>query len=200
MKRLNETLWAAAKEYARLFGEIISMDPEFWVGDCPDICCFGDTMYFSLEEMRQVVNALPRYIRKYGTREAVGYEIHEWTDWMLEGTRSSDSFMELVLPRVTRQLRPNISLESWLNGDSREERTAWSGPDADYLRLKSDCQAMTRLISQYSPDATMKEVLGKVADQLAQETEAKRQRDDAERRRLLRDLGRQIDDITGLEP
>lgn len=196
MRKLNETLWAAAKEYARLFGEVIGMEPELWMGDCPDICSFGDTMVFSLEEMRQVVDNLPKYIDKYGTREAVGEEIHDWNEWTLEGIHDGDTFMDIVLPRVTRQLRPNISLEEWLDGRPREERTAWSGPDADYMRLKSDCRTLTRLISQYSPDTPLKDMLGIVADDLARETETKRQRDDAERRRMLRDFERQIEDIS----
>lgn len=200
MRKLNETLWAAAKEYARLFGEVIGTEPEYWVGDCPDVCSFGDTMVFSLEEMRQVVDNLPKYIDKYGTREAVGEEIRDWNEWTLEGIHDGDTFMEIVLPRVTRQLRPNISLEEWLDGRPREERTAWSGPDADYMRLKSDCRTLTRLISRYGPDTTLKDMLGIVADDLARETEAKRQRDEAERRRMLRDFERQIEDISHQEP
>lgn len=185
MTNLNKRMWAVAKEYAWHFGEVIGMEPEYWVGDCPDICCFGDTMFFSLEEMRTVIDRLPEYVRRYGSREAVGQEINDWVNWWLEGIHD-DISLECILPRVTYQLRPNITLQAWLDGCPRDDRRPWSGPDADFLRLQNDHDTLLRLIREYGPDRELKVVLGDVDIELKKETEAKRERDEKERRHLLK--------------
>lgn len=192
MTNLNKRMWAVAKEYAWLFGEVIGMEPEFWVSDEPFLCCFGDTMFFSLEEMRQVIDRLPEYVRRYGSREAVGEEIQAWVNWWLDGINHEDIMLERILPRVTHQLRPNITLVAWLDGCPRDDRRPWSGPDADFLRLQNDHDTLLRLIREYGPDRELKVVLGGVDIELKKETEAKRQRDDKERRHLLKKF---VDDI-----
>lgn len=78
MKKLNEQLWAVAKEYARQFGEIIQMEPEHLVGDCPDMCCFGDCYFFTLEEIRQVVRN-PWLYKIVGYRLTLAYDL-----WLLK--------------------------------------------------------------------------------------------------------------------
>ena len=187
MNKLSEQMWSVAKEYARLFGEIISMEPEYWVGDCPDQCCFGDTMFFSLEEMRMVVDDLPKYVKKHGSRGAVGYEIHAWMDWLLDGI-PEDGVVQYVTARVTYQLRPNISLQAWLNGHPREGCHPWDGPDADYLRLQEYRETLLRLIDGYGPDRELKIVYADVNEQLRRAAVEKKKRDDDERfRQLFRD-------------
>lgn len=176
MNKLNEQMWSVAKEYARLFGEVIGMEPEFWVGDCPDMCCFGDTMFFSLAEMRKVIDNLPRYIRRYGSRKAVGQEIEEWVNWWIDGLYD-DITMERILPRVTQQLRVNINLGSWLDGCPREGFKPFSGPDADFLRLLSDKDTLSRLIREYGPDRELKVVLADVKTLLKREAAEKKKRD-----------------------
>ena len=176
MNKLNEQMWSVAKEYARLFGEVIGMEPEFWVGDCPVMCCFGDTMFFSLAEMRKVIDNLPRYIRRYGSRKAVGQEIEEWVNWWLDGIYD-DITMERILPRVTQQLRVNINLGSWLDGCPREGYKPFSGPDADFLRLLSDKDTLSRLIREYGPDRELKVVLADVKTLLKREAAEKKKRD-----------------------
>lgn len=184
MEKLNEQLFSVAKEYARLFGEVIGMEPEFWVSDEPFMCCFGDTMFFTLEEMRKVVDSLPEYIRKYGSREAVGQEIVNYTEWWLDGVGDNIA-LERILPRVTHQLRPNISLGAWLDGCPREDREPWCGPDADFMRLSNDLDTLSRLIKDYGPDNKLKYVYDDVKIELKKETAAKRKRDEEERRRLF---------------
>lgn len=186
MKKLNEQLWAVAKEYARLFGEVIGMEPEFWVSDDPFLCCFGDTMFFSLDEMRQVIDRLPEYVRRYGSREAVGEEIQAWVNWWLDGINHEDIMLERILPHVTHQLRPNISLVAWLDGCPREDRKPWSGPDADFLRLHNEHETLLRFIREYGPDRELKVVLSDVEERLDRETVAKRKRDEEERQILLK--------------
>lgn len=186
MTNLNKRMCAVAKEYAWLFGEVIGMEPEHWVGDCPDICCFGDTMFFSLEEMRTVIDRLPEYVRRYGSREAVGEEIQAWVNWWLDGINHEDITLERILPRVTHQLRPNITLQAWLDGCPRDDRRPWSGPDADFLRLQNDHDTLLRLIREYGPDRELKVVLSDVEERLDRETVAKRKRDEEERQILLK--------------
>ena len=184
MTKLNEQLWAVAKEYARLFGDVIEMIPEYWVSDDPFMCSFGDTMFFTLDEMRQVIDRLPEYIRKHGSREAVGNEIRAWIDWWLDGVHG-DVVLERVFPRVTHQLRPNISLSAWLDGCPREGRKPWSGPDADFLRLSEDHDTLSRLISDYGPDRELKVVFADVNERLEREKVEKDKRDMEERQRML---------------
>ena len=186
MKKLNEQLRAVAKEYARLFGEVIGMEPEFWVSDDPFLCCFGDTMFFSLDEMRQVIDRLPEYVRRYGSREAVGEEIQAWVNWWLDGINHEDIMLERILPHVTHQLRPNISLVAWLDGCPREDRKPWSGPDADFLRLHNEHETLLRFIREYGPDRELKVVLSDVEERLDRETVAKRQRDEKEKQQFLK--------------
>lgn len=182
MEKIQEQLWVVAKEIARQFGEVIGMEPEFWVGDTPDLCCFSDSMFFSLEEMRQVLERLPKYVERYGSKEAVGEEINAWVDWWLEDSHDS---VERIGRRVTYQLRPNINLESWLNGCPREERKPWSGPDCDWMRLQNRRDVLKELIEEYGPDNELKNVLEGVEYALSREDEAKKNRDHEEFVRMM---------------
>ena len=47
MNKLQETLWQVAREYARQFGELLGVGPEFWVADQPWMCSFGDWVALS---------------------------------------------------------------------------------------------------------------------------------------------------------
>lgn len=143
MENLKETLQKVANKYAWQFGKVIGMRFDFWVGNEPELGCFGDDMFFTLNEMRQVVDNLPKYVKLYGSMEAVGYEIHKWTDWWLDG--ASDKMFERILPRVTQHLRPNISLKSWLDGCPRKDRDAWSGPDAELMKRET----LQELLEEY---------------------------------------------------
>lgn len=177
MDKLQEKLWSVAKEIARQFGEVLDIEPEFWVGDTPDICCFGDAVFFSLEEMRQVLENLPKYIERYGSKKAVGEEICAWTDWWLEHTPDN---MEYVSARVTHQLRPNINLRSWLDGCPRVETSAWQGPDAEVIRLRFYKDALTNLISEFGDAQEIGHVLRDVTLELEREEKAKKERDQKE--------------------
>ena len=161
MKNLKETLWRVANEYAREFGKVIGTRFEFWVGSEPELGCFGDDMFFTLYEMQQVVDNLPKYIERYGSKEAVGDEIREWTDWWLDG--ASDKMMERILPRVTQHLRPNINLKAWLDGCPREERDAWSGPDAELMKRET----LQELLDEYCESDCIHDTIENVMQRLA---------------------------------
>jgi hypothetical protein len=192
-KKLSLDLLGVAKEYARIFGQIIESELEFFVGDDPtDMACFGDCLYFSLSEMRDVVDNIDAYVARYGSRDAVGQEIRDWVYWWSDPD-SSNAMIERIEPRVTHQLRPNISLKAWLDGCPRQERKPYSGPDAEYMRLQNDADTLTRLIAEYRGNRTLDNVLKNVQAQLDIEAERKAKRDFAEWEKIMKsDAGKQF--------
>lgn len=185
-KKLSLDMMAVAKEYARLFGQIIESKLEFFVGDDPtDMACFGDFFFFSLSEMRDVVDNIDAYVSRYGSREAVGQEVRDWVYWWADAD-CSDVIMERIEPRVTHQIRPNISLKAWLDGCPRQERKPFSGPDAEYLRLKNDADTLKRLIAEYRGSRSLDNVLENVQAQLDIEAERKAKRDFAEWEKIMK--------------
>lgn len=179
-KKLSLELLGVAKEYARIFGQIIESELEFFVGDDPtDVACFGDCFFFSLSEMRDVVDNIDTYVARYGSREAVGQEIRDWVYWWTDGD-SSNALMERIEPRVTHHLWPNISLKAWLDGCPRQERKPYSGPDAEYMRLQNDADILKRLIAEYRGSRSLDNVLENIQAQLDIEAERKAKRDFAE--------------------
>lgn len=189
-KNLNEQLWAVAKEYARQFGEVIGMEPEFWVGDTPDICCFGDVDYYTLNEMQQVIDRLPQHIRRYGSREAVGDEIRAWTNWWLEND-GAHRFNERVLRRVTHQLRPNINLDSWLRGCPREERKPYDGLDGE-LMARENLLGLLIDYCKYVSSNKVTVVIGRLLSDVDRLRKEKDERDKEEWRRIMAGKARQV--------
>lgn len=186
-------MMAVAKEYSRIFGEIIESPLEFFVGDDPtDTACFGGCFFFSLTEMRDVVDNLDEYKARYGSKEAVGQEIRDWMYWWASAD-GSNALMERIEPRVTHQLRPNISLKAWLDGCPRQERNPFSGPDAEYMRLQNDADTLARLIAEYRGSRSLDNVLKNVQAQLDIEAERKAKRDFAEWEEIMKSkAGRQF--------
>lgn len=175
MKQLKETLWRVANGYAREFGKVIGMRFDFWVGGEPELGCFGDSMFFTLYEMQQVVDNLPKYIERYGSKEAVGDEIREWTDWWLDG--ASDKMFERILPRVTHHLRPNISLKAWLDGCPRKDRDAWSGPDAKLMKRRTLYQLLIEYCAKYKINTDVVNIVCRLQKEINQLSIEKDERD-----------------------
>lgn len=169
-------MWEVANEYARKFGEIIGYKVEHWVGDEPGVCCFGDAYFFELEEMMDVVDRIDEHCKRYGSKEAVGQEVIDWADWLLD-CNTADMVKEYVMPRVTRQLRPNICLSAWLDGCPHIEKKAWTGPDSEYIQLQNDVETMERLIKEYRGNRTMENVLTNLQARLDIEAKRKAERD-----------------------
>lgn len=182
MDKLQERLMSIAKEIARQFGEILGIEPEFWVADSPALCCFGDTLFFTLEEMRVVLEKLPKYVKRYGSKEAVGEEINAWTEWWLE---SCPSALEYARARVTHQLRPNINLESWLDGCPREVSSAWQGPDADVMRLRNYKDCLSDLKEEFGEEQEIGHVLRDVILELERKEKEKKDRDSKEWQKVM---------------
>jgi hypothetical protein len=98
---MKEQLRAVAKEYARQFGKIIGIEPDYWTGGDLSLgsCLFGD-YFFVLNDMQIVVDNLDKWVKKYGTVEKVGNEVIEW--------------IEFVTEHYPRQ--PRINLYAWMDG------------------------------------------------------------------------------------
>ena len=171
-KNLHGRMKELASEYARQFGEIISMEPEFWVGGDDDfgLCCFGDAMFFSLDEMQLVVDNIDKYVRRYGSKGTVGYEIHEWVDWWLN---DCPNFMERVEGRVVETLRPRINLKAWLDGCPKEDvysnDDVWEGEKL--VKLKTQRDVLDELIKEYGMDSLLRDVMEDLLRNVKEEEE-----------------------------
>ena len=110
MKNLKQTLWKVATEYAMKVGELLDMEPEFWVAEdiSVDCCCFGDVWFLTLEEMQVIIDHMPKWIERYGNRKAVAQEITDWLDWSIEDGYDPD--------RDQYRRHARINLWSWLKG------------------------------------------------------------------------------------
>lgn len=157
--KLEQQLWAIAKEIARQFGEVIGSQPDYWVSDDPTgVCSFGDTYFFNLTEMKQVIDNLPRYIQRYGSREAVGEEIANWTNWWLDN-QPADIAREFITERIIHTVRPKISLKAWLDG---APRTTAAYEPSRYRELQNVRNVLIRLIAERGPHNTLQDVLDEV--------------------------------------
>ena len=103
--------------YTDRFSHIIGVDFEFWVGDMReedraadrpslpvDVAQFGD-YFFNLSDIRTVVDNYKYWLQRYGTREAVGQEVCDWQDYVVE--------------RMSKK-KDYINLFNWLNGAPRD--------------------------------------------------------------------------------
>ena len=104
--------------YVKRFSNIIDIDFEFWVGDMReedkqadrpsqsvDVAQFGDYYYFNLVDIRTVVDNYKYWLKRYGSREAVGQEVRDWHDHAVEHLGKGKGY---------------INLFHWLNGAPRD--------------------------------------------------------------------------------
>lgn len=110
MENLKETLWEVAHEYATKVGELLGIEPEFWVAEeiSVDCCCFGDVWFLNLEELQIIIDHMPKWLERYGSKEAVAQEVTGWLDWGIEDCYDTD--------RYQYRRRARINLWSWLSG------------------------------------------------------------------------------------
>jgi hypothetical protein len=110
MKNLKQTLWQVATEYAKKVGELLELEPEYWVGEniSVDCCCFGDVWFLTLEEMQVIIDHMPKWLDRYGNRKAVAQEITDWLDWSIADGYDPD--------RDQYRRHARINLWSWLKG------------------------------------------------------------------------------------
>ena len=103
--------------YTARFAHIIGVDFDYWVGDMReedkqadrpsqsvDVAQFGE-YFFNFVDIRTVVDNYRYWLQRYGTREAVGEEVCDWHDYVLE--------------RMGRN-KIYLTLFNWLNGAPRD--------------------------------------------------------------------------------
>ena len=93
--------------YVKRFSYIIGIDFEFWVGDMReedraadrpsdsvDVAQFGD-YFFNLSDIRTVVDNYKYWLNRHGSREAVGEEVCDWHDYVLERMGRNKIYLNL---------------------------------------------------------------------------------------------------------
>ena len=103
--------------YTGRFSYIIGVDFDYWVGDMReedraadrptqpvDVAQFGD-YFFNLSDIRTVVDNYKYWLQRYGTREAVGEEVCDWHEYVVERMSEKKNY---------------INLFNWLNGAPRD--------------------------------------------------------------------------------
>ena len=117
IEKFGETFDILLGFYTDRFSHIIGVDFEFWVGDMReedsaadrpsqpvDVAQFGD-YFFNLSDIRTVVDNYKYWLQRYGTREAVGQEVRDWQDYVVERMSEKKNY---------------INLFNWLNGAPRD--------------------------------------------------------------------------------
>ena len=118
--------------YVKRFSYIIGIDFEFWVGDMReedraadrpsdsvDVAQFGD-YFFNLSDIRTVVDNYKYWLNRHGTREAVGQEVRDWHDYVVEHLGKGEGY---------------INLFHWLNGAPRD---VFEGSNVGGHELRTD--------------------------------------------------------------
>ena len=103
--------------YVKRFAHIIGVDFDYWVGDMReedkaadrpsqsvDVAQFGE-YFFNFVDIRTVVDNYKYWIKRSGSREAVGQEVCDWHDYAVEHLGKGEGY---------------INLFHWLNGAPRD--------------------------------------------------------------------------------
>lgn len=117
IEKFGETFAILLDFYTDSFSHIIGIDFEFWVGDMReedkqadrptqpvDVAQFGD-YFFNLSDIRTVVDNYKYWLNRHGSREAVGEEVCDWHDYVLERMGRNKIYLNLF---------------NWLNGAPRD--------------------------------------------------------------------------------
>ena len=117
IEKFGETFDILLGFYTDRFSHIIGVDFEFWVGDMReedsaadrpsqpvDVAQFGD-YFFNLSDIRTVVDNYKYWLNRHGSREAVGEEVCDWHDYVLERMGRNKIYLNLF---------------NWLNGAPRD--------------------------------------------------------------------------------
>ena len=117
IEKFGETFDILLGFYTDRFSHIIGVDFEFWVGDMReedraadrpsdsvDVAQFGD-YFFNLSDIRTVVDNYKYWLNRHGSREAVGQEVCDWQDYVVERMSEKKNY---------------INLFNWLNGAPRD--------------------------------------------------------------------------------
>ena len=115
--KFGETFDILLGFYTDRFSHIIGVDFDYWVGDMReedkavdrpsqsvDVAQFGE-YFFNFVDIRTVVDNYKYWLQRYGTREAVGEEVCDWHDYVVERMSEKKNY---------------INLFNWLNGAPRD--------------------------------------------------------------------------------
>ena len=115
--KFGETFEILLDFYTSRFSHIIGVDFDYWVGDMReedkqadrptqpvDVAQFGD-YFFNLSDIRTVVDNYKYWLNRHGSREAVGEEVCDWHDYVLERMGRNKIYLNLF---------------NWLNGAPRD--------------------------------------------------------------------------------
>lgn len=115
--------------YLHAFEGIIGIDAEYWVGDMRkedekakrpsqpvDTALFGDNYFFSLYDMRVVVDNFSFWLNRYGSIGNVRREILDWHDYAVAQTEKNETHINLFnwlngCPRDAQMSKKNVSAE-----------------------------------------------------------------------------------------
>ena len=145
----KERMTAIANEYAKAVGNLIGYEPEYWVAQdvSIDVCCYGETYFFSLADMQIIVDHMDEWMRMYGTNEKVSEAVIAWIEYTVE-----DSVDENGLYRTC----PRINLWSWLKG-LRPEQLKWGDMD-ELTKLETQLKVL-RTVAETYPTASIQNVI-----------------------------------------
>ena len=117
IEKFGDTFNILLDFYTSRFSHIIGVNFDYWVADMReedkqadrptqpvDVANFGD-YYFNLDEIRTVVDNYKYWLRRYGTREAVGQEVRDWQYYTVDCLGKG---------------KECINLFHWLNGAPRD--------------------------------------------------------------------------------
>ena len=117
IEKFGETFDILLDFYTDRFAHIIGVNFDYWVGDMReedkqagrpsqsvDVAQFGE-YFFNLVDIRTVVDNYRYWLERYGTREAVGQEVCDWQDYVVERMSEKKNY---------------INLFQWLNGAPRD--------------------------------------------------------------------------------
>lgn len=173
MATLHEQKWAIAREYARQFAELMDATDWHFIGTDdrekgqPDILDL-DTDVYSMSDVMMVIDRLPEWVERYGSREAVASEIRDWLWWWLDKDTEAEPhpLFELYEDRHDRSLRtsPSINLEHWLMGCPREPRPRT--PHDRLRELRTKHEMLIELAEEFRETRTLGNVIDNIFSQM----------------------------------
>lgn len=193
MEKLNEKLWIIVKEYTMQTAKLLECSEWHWIGTDDDglhpisICDFDGAFFLSLEDMQIIIDRMPEWLKKYGSKEAVAQEIVDWFDWWLsdpDNLESSHPLIEIYESRLHRALRthPDINLEHWLMGCPRVPHKP--SLDDKIRLLECQCAMVSELSEKYRSSRTLWNVFDNLSAEL-KELRAKKKKIDE---KLMNDM------------
>lgn len=177
MATLKEQLWPIVKEYTRQIVELMETSEAHWIGtndngDQPATVLDLDGVYFlNFEEVQIIIDNLDKWVKRYGSREAVAQEVRDWQDWWLGDLNKKNTGHDVLEVWENRHdryvnMHPRINLMEWMMGKPREQR---EHNDHDRLR---ELQVKRELVVELSHTYRGSRSLWNIIDNLSADIKA----------------------------